>query len=69
MTPTRVVMDLHKFLIGQQAHEPIRNCKRYTSLSRRCEDRVAVFHHDARTVVVVADGAGGIGRGTSQRLQ
>lgn len=29
----------------------------------RCEDRVAVFHHDARTVVVVADGAGGTGAG------
>lgn len=29
----------------------------------RCEDRVAVFNHDARTVVVVADGAGGTGAG------
>lgn len=29
----------------------------------RCEDRVAVFAHDARTVVVVADGAGGTGAG------
>jgi serine/threonine protein phosphatase PrpC len=29
----------------------------------RCEDRVAVFNHDSRTVVVVADGAGGTGAG------
>ena len=29
----------------------------------RCEDRVAVFTHEARTVVVVADGAGGTGAG------
>ena len=29
----------------------------------RCEDRVDVFHTDERTVIVVADGAGGIGSG------
>lgn len=29
----------------------------------RCEDRVAVFTHGSRTVVVVADGAGGTGAG------
>lgn len=29
----------------------------------RCEDRVAVFTHEQRTVVVVADGAGGSGAG------
>ena len=29
----------------------------------RCEDRVDVFHTDGRTVIVVADGAGGIGSG------
>ena len=29
----------------------------------RCEDRVAVFNHETRTVVVVADGAGGTGAG------
>lgn len=29
----------------------------------RCEDRVAVFTHQERTVVVVADGAGGTGAG------
>lgn len=29
----------------------------------RCEDRVAIFNHDSRTVVVVADGAGGTGAG------
>lgn len=29
----------------------------------RCEDRVAVLHNADRTVVVVADGAGGIGSG------
>jgi serine/threonine protein phosphatase PrpC len=29
----------------------------------RCEDRVAVFDADHRTVIVVADGAGGIGSG------
>jgi serine/threonine protein phosphatase PrpC len=28
-----------------------------------CEDRVAVIHDDERTIVVVADGAGGIGNG------
>ena len=30
-----------------------------------CEDRVAVFHNEDRTVVVVADGAGGVGSGDS----
>lgn len=30
---------------------------------QRCEDRVAVFTHEERTVVVVADGAGGTGAG------
>lgn len=34
----------------------------------RCEDRVAVFNHDARTVVVVADGAGGTGAGDAAAL-
>ncbi len=29
----------------------------------RCEDRVSVFHEDQRCVIVVADGAGGIGSG------
>lgn len=29
----------------------------------RCEDRVAIFTHEERTVVVVADGAGGTGAG------
>jgi hypothetical protein len=29
----------------------------------RCEDRVNVIHEDERTVIVVADGAGGIGSG------
>ncbi len=29
----------------------------------RCEDRVAVISHDDRTVIVVADGAGGVGSG------
>ena len=29
----------------------------------RCEDRVAVFSHEDRIVIVVADGAGGIGSG------
>lgn len=29
----------------------------------RCEDRVAVFNADQRTVIVVADGAGGVGSG------
>ena len=29
----------------------------------RCEDRVDVFHADQRTVIVVADGAGGTGSG------
>ena len=29
----------------------------------KCEDRVAVFSHQERTVVVVADGAGGTGAG------
>ncbi len=28
-----------------------------------CEDRIAVIHHDDRTVIVVADGAGGVGSG------
>ena len=34
----------------------------------RCEDRVAVFTHEARTVVVVADGAGGTGAGEAAAL-
>lgn len=29
----------------------------------RCEDRIAIFNHETRTVVVVADGAGGTGAG------
>ncbi len=29
----------------------------------RCEDRVAVIQQDERTIIVVADGAGGIGNG------
>ena len=29
----------------------------------RCEDRIAIFPHDERTVIVVADGAGGTGSG------
>jgi serine/threonine protein phosphatase PrpC len=29
----------------------------------RCEDRVAVISHDDRTVIMVADGAGGVGFG------
>jgi serine/threonine protein phosphatase PrpC len=29
----------------------------------RCEDRAAVFHEEGRLVIVVADGAGGIGHG------
>lgn len=33
------------------------------SYRERCEDRVAVFHHEDRTVIVVADGAGGVGCG------
>jgi PPM family protein phosphatase len=33
------------------------------SYRERCEDRVAVFASDERTVIVVADGAGGIGAG------
>jgi PPM family protein phosphatase len=31
----------------------------------RCEDRVAVFATESRTVIVVADGAGGTGAGES----
>ncbi len=30
---------------------------------RHCEDRVAVFNSDDRSVIVVADGAGGVGSG------
>jgi serine/threonine protein phosphatase PrpC len=33
------------------------------SYRERCDDRVAVFGVDERTVIVVADGAGGIGSG------
>lgn len=33
------------------------------SYRERCEDRVAAFASDERTVIVVADGAGGIGSG------
>ena len=33
------------------------------SYRERCEDRVAVFTADERTVIVVADGAGGVGSG------
>lgn len=33
------------------------------SYRERCEDRVAVFASDERTVIVVADGAGGVGSG------
>lgn len=33
-----------------------------------CEDRVAVFAHEARTVIVVADGAGGTGAGAAAAL-
>ena len=33
------------------------------SYRERCEDRVAVFTRDDRTVIVVADGAGGVGSG------
>lgn len=33
------------------------------SYRERCEDRAAVFHTDTRTVIVVADGAGGVGYG------
>src|SRR6186997_2050497 len=33
------------------------------SYRERCEDRVAVFTFDERTVIVVADGAGGVGSG------
>ena len=29
----------------------------------RCEDRVAVISHEDRTIIVVADGAGGVGSG------
>ena len=30
-----------------------------------CEDRVAVIHFDERTIIVVADGAGGVGYGAA----
>lgn len=33
------------------------------SYRERCEDRVAVFRSEERTVIVVADGAGGVGSG------
>ncbi len=33
------------------------------SYRKHCEDRVAVIHHDERTIIVVADGAGGVGNG------
>jgi serine/threonine protein phosphatase PrpC len=33
------------------------------SYRNRCEDRAMVFHAEQRTVIVVADGAGGVGSG------
>ena len=33
------------------------------SYRERCEERVAVFASDERTVIAVADGAGGVGAG------
>jgi serine/threonine protein phosphatase PrpC len=33
------------------------------SYRNRCEDRIAVFNAEKRTVIVVADGAGGVGSG------
>ncbi len=29
----------------------------------RCEDRIAIFGNDERMIVIVADGAGGVGSG------
>ena len=33
------------------------------SYRKHCEDRVNVIHQDERTIIVVADGAGGVGNG------
>lgn len=42
---------------------PFETASAIQAYRERCEDRVAVFNHETRTVVVVADGAGGTGAG------
>ena len=53
-------------VIGLTHHNDMPNVETVTateSYRERCEDRVAVIAHDDRTVIVVADGAGGVGSG------
>ena len=50
-------------VIGHKHMSPFEAVSATQAYRERCEDRVAIFTHEARTVVVVADGAGGTGAG------
>ena len=50
-------------LSGKVLMSPFETVSATQAYRERCEDRVAVFTHGDRTVVVVADGAGGTGAG------
>lgn len=78
MWTTALVYELERLLEIKQSQErpallttrraesdmsPFETVSATQAYREQCEDRVAVFTQDARTVVVVADGAGGTGAG------